>query len=169
MVFCLPVIGRVSLGLASGHFSGQTAGRDSSARFGVKPTGNRDAGKCAGRYHPIADGLPTQKPSETSSSPLAQAPTRLSPPQRKSPAPGAGGGLEFRGSNSTKRISVVRPFYSAFLVGRLTLISASMLRHIASRRLVREARTTILRRRTGCRPALTRSKPQLDGHLQYNG
>jgi hypothetical protein len=40
-------------------------------------------------YHPIADGLPTRKPSETSSSPLAQAPTRLSPPQRKSPAPGA--------------------------------------------------------------------------------
>jgi hypothetical protein len=35
--------------------------------------------------------LPTRKPSETSSSPLAQAPTRLSPAQRKSPAPGAGG------------------------------------------------------------------------------
>jgi hypothetical protein len=26
---------------ASGHFSGQTVGHDSSARFGVKPTGNR--------------------------------------------------------------------------------------------------------------------------------
>jgi hypothetical protein len=33
---------------ASGHLSGQTAGRDSSARFGVKPTGNSDAGKFAG-------------------------------------------------------------------------------------------------------------------------
>jgi hypothetical protein len=40
---------------ASGHFSGQTAGRDSSARFGVKPTGNRDAGKFA----PDATRLPT--------------------------------------------------------------------------------------------------------------
>src|SRR5881275_1547351 len=45
---------------------------------GVTPTGNRDAGKFA-----ADDGLPTRKPSEISSSPLAQAPTRLSPPQRK--------------------------------------------------------------------------------------
>jgi len=52
------------------------------------------------------------------------------------PAP-RGRSLEFRGSNSTKRVSVVRPFYGAFLVGRLTLISASMLRHTASRRRVR--------------------------------
>src|SRR5262245_51678649 len=41
------------------------------------------------------------------------------------------------GSNSTKRVSVVRPFYGAFLVGRLTLKSASMLRHTACRGRVR--------------------------------
>src|SRR5262249_5934631 len=41
---------------ASGHFSGQTAGRDSSARFGVKPTGNRDAGKFAPDASQLATG-----------------------------------------------------------------------------------------------------------------
>jgi len=35
------------------------------------------------RLMPIADGLPTRKPSETSSSPPAQA--RLSPPKEKAP------------------------------------------------------------------------------------
>jgi hypothetical protein len=63
-------------------------------------------------------------------------PTRLCRPREK-PRSWRGRGLEFRGSNSTKRVSVVRPFYGAFLVGRLTLISASMLRHTASRRRVR--------------------------------
>jgi hypothetical protein len=37
---------------------------------------------------------------------FAQVPTRLSPPQRKSPR-STRAGLEFRGSNSTKRVSVV--------------------------------------------------------------
>ena len=46
--------------------------------------------------------MPTRKPSEARRR-SDKPPTRVSPPQRKSPAPGAGGGLEFRGSNSTKR------------------------------------------------------------------
>ena len=57
---------------ASGHFSAQTARRDCLLVVGVTPTGNRDAGKFAADAHSIADGLPTRKPSETSSSPLAQ-------------------------------------------------------------------------------------------------
>ena len=39
---------------------------------GVTATGNRDAGKFTRSCRPIADGLPTRKPSETSSSPRAQ-------------------------------------------------------------------------------------------------
>ena len=42
-----------------------------------------DAGSAAERIQQVA--------AVRGSSPLAQAPTRLSPPQRKSPAPGAGG------------------------------------------------------------------------------
>src|SRR5215467_5096175 len=43
------------LGLASGHFSAQTARRDSLLVVGVTPTGDRDAGKFA----PDATQLPT--------------------------------------------------------------------------------------------------------------
>src|SRR5262245_28124802 len=43
------------LGLASGHFSAQTARRDSLLVVGITPTGNRDAGKFA----PDATRLPT--------------------------------------------------------------------------------------------------------------
>jgi hypothetical protein len=45
--FLPSVIGRVTLGLASGHFSTQTGRRDSLLVVGITPTGNRDAGKFA--------------------------------------------------------------------------------------------------------------------------
>src|SRR5262249_34149012 len=58
--------------LASGHFSAQTARRDSSARCRGNAYGQQGCWKIRGWCHPIVDGLPTRKPSETNSSPLAQ-------------------------------------------------------------------------------------------------
>src|SRR3989442_7154244 len=103
---------------------------------GVTPTGNRDAGKFAAD----ATQLPTGCQPESLAKPARRCshkPQRVYRRPREKARSGRGRGLEFRGSNSTKRVSVVRPFYGAFLVGRLTLISASMLRHTASRRRVR--------------------------------
>ena len=58
--FCLPVIGRVTLGLASGHFSAQTVRRDSLLVVGVTPTGNRPTGnRDAGKIAADATQLPT--------------------------------------------------------------------------------------------------------------
>jgi hypothetical protein len=59
------------IGLGFRPFSAQTARRDSSARCRVTATGNR-CWKIRPQCHPIANGLPTRKPSETISSPLAQ-------------------------------------------------------------------------------------------------
>jgi hypothetical protein len=61
---------------ASGHFSAQTAGRDSSARFGVKPTGNRDAGKFA----PDATQLPTGCQPESLAKPARRRSHKPRPP-----------------------------------------------------------------------------------------
>jgi hypothetical protein len=52
---------------------------------GVTPTGNREAGKFAADATPIADGLPTRKPSETSSSPLDKPQRVYRRPREKAP------------------------------------------------------------------------------------
>jgi len=88
----------------------------------------------SGKFAADATQLPTGCQPESLAKPTRRRPhKRVYRRPKKKPRSGRGRDLEFRGSNSTKRVSVVRPFYGAFLVGRLTLTSASMLWHTASR------------------------------------
>ena len=88
----------------------------------------------SGKFAADATQLPTACQPESLAKPTRRRPhKRVYRRPKKKPRSGRGRDLEFRGSNSTKRVSVVRSFYGAFLVGRLTLTSASMLWHTPSR------------------------------------